>query len=129
MVARALFLSTSEFMTPGGAFVIKALCEHLGIQPADLARMTGRTTESVAKLFGAEATTPREERTVRVLRQLVQVVTVLGAMHLQPNEVKQWMRTPLQAFDGRTPLEEVAAGRGQELIGRLVTLASGNVST
>ncbi|MGA2451252.1 MAG: MbcA/ParS/Xre antitoxin family protein [Polyangiaceae bacterium] len=120
--------TTSGFLTPEGAFAVRRLCSEFGVEPADFARLTGRTTESVAKLFHDETSSPRGPRTVQVLREMLQLQNVLQVVGLPPSEMKGWMHMPLPAFEGKTPRELISEGRGQELVARLMAYSSGNVA-
>ena len=122
-----LFPTTAGLLTPDGRYAVRNLCQNLGVEPAELARLTGRATESVAKLFGNQPSKPREIRTLRVLRELLQLHGILDALGLAGDEMRSWMHSPLPAFDGKTPQEVIEEGRGQELIARLTAYSSGNV--
>ena len=120
--------ATGGLLTTRGAFAVRRICSEFGVEPADFARLTGRKTESVARLFREESSAPREARTVQVLREMLQLLGVLRVIGLPPAERKGWMHTRLPAFEGKTPQELIAEGRGQELVARLVAYSSGNVA-
>jgi hypothetical protein len=122
-----LFPTTTGLLMPDGRYAVRQLCQGLGVEPAELARLTGRSTESVAKLFGSQPTKPREIRTLRVLRELLQLHSILDGLGLSGEEMKGWMHAPLPAFDGKTARDVIEEGHGQELIARLTAYSSGNV--
>jgi antitoxin Xre/MbcA/ParS-like protein len=125
-----LFPATTKMglVTPTG-YRVRQICTLLGVEPADFARFTKRSTESVAKLFGEQPVSPRDEQTVRVLNELIQLVGVLGALDLSPKEIRAWMRTPLPPFEGKPPVQIIEEGDGQQLVARLLAFSSGNVPT
>jgi uncharacterized protein (DUF2384 family) len=91
--------------------------------------LTHRQTESVVGLFLSGFVQPRHSRTRDVLRQLVQIARIFEAMGWSGEDVRRWMNAPLPMFSGKTPVEQIERGRGQELIARLVALATGNVGS
>lgn len=117
-----------DLIDPSGGFHVARICGVLGVEPAELGRLTGRSTESVAKMFKQESVHPRDPRTRQALRELSQFVAILRAMDME-DEASRWMHTPLPSFSGKNPLEIVADGRGQELVGRLIANATGNVGS
>ena len=117
-----------DLIDHGGGFHVRRICKVLGVDPAELARLSGRSTESVAKLFKRKSVHPRSARTESALREMTQLVTILRAMDLE-KEAPRWTHTPLPGFAGKTPLELIEEGRGQELVGRLVANATGNVGS
>jgi hypothetical protein len=117
-----------DLIDRGGGFHVLQICETLGVEPAEFARLSGRSTESVAKLFRKESVQPRSEQTRAALREMTQLVTILRAMELE-DEAPRWMHTPLPGFAGKTPLELIEEGRGQELVSRLIANATGNVGS
>ena len=52
-----------DLLDPHGGFRVHRICEALGVEPAEFARLSGRSTESVAKLFKKESVQPRSEKT------------------------------------------------------------------
>jgi len=116
--------SVREFVGSGG-FRIDLLCRELELPAAEFASLTGRATTSIARYLQWERwVDPDDERTKRVLKELVQIVGLLRAMKMDDN-ASSWLRTPLPSYGGRTPLEVVKAGEGQDLIQRLLALAVG----
>lgn len=61
-------------------------------------------------------------------RDLAQLAIILRAMDME-DEAPRWMNTPLPRFGGKTPVEVVEAGRGQELVARLIAEATGNIGS
>ncbi len=107
-------------------FDLQKICESLGIKAAELAALTDRTTESVARSVSqAGFRAVSHARTAEVARELVQILGLLRAMH--HDDPATWLRTPLPSYGGRTPFELVRAGQGQELATRLLGLAVGDV--
>src|SRR5688572_16746958 len=116
--------SVREFVGSDG-FRIDLLCRALELRAADLAALTGRETTSVARYIQQERfVQPEDKRTKQVLRELVQIVGLLRSMKMDSNAAA-WLRTPLPSYDGKTPLEVVESGDGQDLIERLLALAVG----
>ena len=119
---------TNDLIDTSGAFNVGRICGVLGVEPAEFGRLSGRSTESVAKLFRKKSVRPRNTLTLRALREMTQLVTILRAMG-QEEQARRWMHTPIPSYAGKTPLELVQEGRGQELIARLVDNATGNVGS
>lgn len=117
-----------DLLDASGGFRVARLGAVLGIEPAELGRVSGRSTESVAKMFKQESVHPRSARTREVLGELAQLAAILRAMGLE-EDAPRWMHTPLPAFAGKTPVELIAARRGQELVGRLLANATGNIGS
>jgi uncharacterized protein (DUF2384 family) len=115
-----------EYIDATGAFQVQHLCGDLGIEPATFARLTRRNTESVAKLFSGRHVSPRDPRTAEVLKQLFQIAAIFKAMSWNPEDVGRWLNTPIPTFDGQSPLDLIAKGNGQDLVTRLLALASGD---
>jgi hypothetical protein len=108
-----------------GGFNLLRICESLHLKPAEFAVLTHRTTESVARSVKQDAfIEPEHPATVAVLRQLVQILGLLRSMEV---DAATWLKTPLPSYEGQTPFELVEDGKGQELIGRLLGLAVGDV--
>jgi hypothetical protein len=106
-------------------YQVRAIRDRLGITPARLAELTGRTTESVAGLFDGRSTLPRHARTRQVLGELVELIRILEAeqsLELAP----AWFFAPLSAFGGKSPFEMVRNGEGRALIARFFAQATGN---
>lgn len=61
-------------------------------------------------------------------RDLAQIAVILRAMDME-DEAPRWMHTPLPRFGGKTPVEIVEAGRGQELVAGLIAQATGNIGS
>lgn len=119
--------AAADLLDDGGKYRLRRICSILGVEKAAFARLTHRRTESVAKLFEQDrGFGPREPRTREVMKHLVQLITVLRAMGIE-GEAPKWMNTPLPDFDGMTPQDVLADGRGQELVSRLLDLATGGV--
>lgn len=116
-----------EYFDPAEGYQVLGLCTELGVRPAAFARLTHRQTESVAKLFSGKFVKPKEPETWAVLRQMHQILALFRAMNWTRDDVRQWMNSPLPTYEGRTPLELVEGGKGQDLIDELVALATGNV--
>lgn len=113
-----------------GRYNVRLICQVVGLTAAPFAQLTHRSTESVAKSFSDSAPPlkPREARTRAVLRQLVQIIGLLRSMGIS-EEAPRWMHTPLPSFEGRTPAEIIEEGQGQQLVDRLLAMASGNLGT
>lgn len=56
------------------------------------------------------------------------LAAILRAMGME-EDAPSWMHTPLPTFAGKTPVELIGAGRGQELVDRLLANAIGNVGS
>ncbi len=59
-------------------------------------------------------------------REISQIFDILRAMG-QADQAVSWFERPMEQLGGKTPLAYVAEGRGQDLIGRLLCMASGNL--
>lgn len=117
-----------DLIDDNGRYNIRAICQIMGITAALFAQLTHRATESVAKSFAESAPNvkPRDARTQRVVAELVQIIGILRAMGLD-RDAARWMHTPLPSFSGQTPAALITEGRGQELVERLLAVASGNI--
>ena len=120
--------STRDLIAGSGGFHVARICKVLGVETSEFARLSERRVESVAKLFKKETVKPRNEKTVEVLHEMIQIITILRAMGLSRSAAR-WMKTPIPSFSGKTPTDLIAQGHGQELIGRLTSNASGNVGS
>lgn len=105
---------------------VSAIGDVLGLTPARLAKLTGRTTESAAQLFDGAPKRPRDPRTREVLGELVEIIGLLDALGGLDN-ARSWFATPLPSHGGQSPFEVVAARNGRALIANLLALATGNV--
>jgi len=119
---------TRDLIDPLGGYHVARICSVLGVGKAEFARFSDRRTESVAKLFNRDTVKPRSVKTLQVLGEMTQIVTILRAMGLL-KDAKRWMKTPIPSFSGRTPSDLIEEGRGQELIDRLIANATGNVGS
>lgn len=117
-----------DLVAPSGGYHLERICLYLGVGKADFARFSERRTEAVAKLFRPQPVKPRNPRTVAVLKEMTQIITIFKALGLI-DQAKSWMRTPIPSFSGQTPSDLIEAGRGQELVDRLIANATGNVGT
>lgn len=115
-----------DVINDSGGYAVGQVCGELGIQPAVYARCTNQTTESVAKAFKAGFVRLRNERARAVALQLIEIRALMKNMGYG-DFVKRWMVSPLIEYDGRTPIDMLAEGRGQELISRLVAAADGSM--
>jgi hypothetical protein len=125
----ALSLSSApgkEYIDASGAFQVQRLCGDLGIEPAAFARLTRRNTDSVAKLFSERYVSPRDPHTVEVLKQLFQIAAIFKAMSWGREDIGRWLNAPLPTFEGNSPVDLIAKGKGQQLVARLLSLASGD---
>jgi Protein of unknown function (DUF2384) len=118
----------ADLIDERGGFQLERLCNVLGVEKSTFAYLTDRTTESVAKLFSGQFVKVREAKTKTVINEMIQLVSILRAMGLE-DDAPRWMKTPLPSFEGKSPLQLVAENRGQELVSRLLAIASGNVGT
>ncbi len=130
MATDPLFFATKlakEYFDPVQGYQVAGLCAELGVKPGAFARLTHRETESVAKLFSGKFIRPKEPKTEAVLRQMFQIVAVFRAMGWAKDDIARWMASPLPTYEGRSPLDLIKQGKGQDLIDRLVAMAVGNV--
>jgi uncharacterized protein (DUF2384 family) len=118
-----------DLIAPGGRFFVRRICTILGVKSTEFALMTDRKVESVSSsVKSAAPVAPRGPKTSEILSQLVQIIGLLRSMGYE-EEAASWMRAPLPSFGGRTPIRVIKDGQGNELIARLMALATGNVST
>jgi hypothetical protein len=121
--------SAKQYLDESGKVDVQHLCEAVGVGPAVLARLAHRETESVAGLFSAGFVQLRHPLTDKVLRQLLQITAIFDAMGWTREDTRRWMKAPLPTFEGKSPLDIIADGHGQELISRLLSLAAGDAGS
>jgi len=117
---------TEDLLTNDGKYKLANICEILGLQKSDFAELTGRSVESVAKMFRNNPVKPRNIRTRRVLDELIQIIVIFRAMKMDEG-IARWMSTPIASYSGRTPRGIIASEDGAQLVARLLTLATGNI--
>ncbi len=115
------------YFNPTQGYCLAGLCRELGVRPAGFAKLTHRSTESVAKLFKRKFVKPKSPKTKKVIQQMWQIFTVFRAMGWKKDDISGWLHSPLPTHDGKAPLELIASGKGQPLIDELVDLATGNI--
>jgi uncharacterized protein (DUF2384 family) len=116
----------SDLMDRSGGFLLAKICNVLGVEKSGFAVLTHRRVESVAKLFSEKSFKPRNSTTIKIIKELVQLIGILRSMGLE-EDAARWMNAPLPSYDGKSPFELVASGQGQKLISRLLSLAQGNI--
>jgi transcriptional regulator with XRE-family HTH domain len=88
----------------------------LGIETADIARVTGAARATVGAWLRATRR-PRAEHRERLL-ELVAIVDRLAEI-MDDDQVALWLQKPLPALDEVSPLDALAAGRYRD-VSRLV---------
>jgi len=106
---------------------IEGISRTLNISQKLIAQVVGTTARTVSRWKRGESgcSVPRPEASLE-LRKLVRLQWLLE--DLIPNEdIGIWMRSPNRGFQGRAPIDMLAAGQIDEVIGVLETVAEGGL--
>lgn len=92
------------------------------VDAADIARVLGTTSRSVARWQTAEVS-PRRQSEERLLE--FKVVVDLTRRYLRPEPARLWLRSPHPEFSYERPLDLIARGEYRRVIGALLAMAEG----
>ena len=104
------------------------------LQPGPLRRELAISREAMARLLEVSAKSVErwEERgtlpnSVALRQRLAQLREILALAHVvfEPDGMRTFMGTPMPALGGRTPLQAIAGGDGDRVLGVLATLYEG----
>ncbi|MBK5223185.1 MAG: DUF2384 domain-containing protein [Acidimicrobiia bacterium] len=105
---------------------LSSLMDHLYegdvVDTGDLARVTGTSARSVARWRAGEAT-PHREAEERLLE--LRAVVDLARRVMRDDAARCWMRSPNPELGYEKPLDRIAAGQYQRVVGLLLALAEG----
>lgn len=92
------------------------------VDSADVARVLGTTSRSVARWHMAEVG-PRRESEERLLE--LKAVVDLARRYLQPETGRLWLRSPNPELSYEKPLDLIGRGDYRRVIGALLAMAEG----
>lgn len=104
------------------AALLDRLYETDVIDSADVARVSGRDSRSVSRWLAGQAE-PRRESEERLL-ELKAVVDLLRRV-MRDDAARLWMRAPNPDLAYEKPLDLVAQGEYQRVVGLLLAIAEG----
>lgn len=84
-----------------------------------MARLVDVSAKTVERWEQQQAVSPRTSARIRLQLAQIQDVRDLGRLVYTPEGFRQFLQTPLPAFDGRTPLQMIEQGRASEVIAAL----------
>lgn len=91
------------------------------VTQAQLVRLTGFSSRSVAKWSQGETPSPKQEKALIEMDRLFDGL----ARVIEPAQVGRWLTNPNPAFDGSTPLQVVERGELDRIWRMLYDLESG----
>lgn len=102
------------------------------LRPDELRRDMRLSRERMARLVDVSAKTverwevqhslsPRTSSRIRAQFAQIQAVRDLGLVVYTPEGFRQFLRTPLPSFDGKTPLQMIEQGRADDVIAALAS--------
>lgn len=118
-------ITVSQLKTPEKvrtARIIQDLREEYGVSQVTIVRLSGYSPRSIISWGkGTKATRPAEIK----FTELGRLFEALADLTQNRGEVKEWLETPNEAFEGSTPLQVIERGESDRLWRMIYFLRSG----
>lgn len=107
------------------ARIIRDLREEYGVSQVTIVRLSGYSPRSIISWSkGTRATRPAEIK----FTELGRLFKALADLTQSRGEVKEWLQTPNEAFEGSTPLQVIERGESDRIWRMIYFLRSGEPS-
>lgn len=97
------------------------LRRDLSLSRERMAHLVDVSAKTVERWERQQALPPRASSRIRIQLAQIQEIRDLGLCVYTPEGFRQFLRTPLPVFDGRTPLQTIEQGKAEDVLAALAS--------
>ena len=107
----------------GGTYTLRPeeLRRDLSLSRERMARLVDVSAKTVERWEQQQSLPARSSSRIRIQLAQIQGVRDLGLCVYTPEGFRQFLRSPLPSFDGRTPLQMIEQGKANDVIAALAS--------